>query len=121
MDDVIDLLSTEPYNIDLMDYTYMPTNLWNKIPIGSHIKYIDRNMNVNVGGFLCRFIPSSQVERRVYVLKNNDRYYHFRPFFNHIFYKKDEDYTDKQKTLIKVRKYKKKNNRKFFLKLLDKL
>ena len=46
MEDVIELLSNEPYNVELMEYTYMPSNMWNKIPIGSHIKYIDKNISI---------------------------------------------------------------------------
>ena len=121
MEDIIELLSTEPYNIELADYTYIPHTLWKKIPLGSHIKYIDRDLCVNNGGFLCKCISSPQIERRMYVLKRGDTYINFKPFFKTIFYKKDDTYTDQQMNLLKVRKYKKPKIGVTLRKLLQKL
>lgn len=121
MEDIIELLSIEPYNVELADYTYMPHTLWNKIPLGSHIKYIDRDLCINNGGFLCKCIPNAQIERRTYILKRADKYIEFRPFFKSIFYKKEDNYTEQQLNLLKVRKYNKPNIRITLRKLLQKL
>lgn len=121
MEDILELLSTEPYNVELADYTYVPHALWKTIPLGSYIKYIDRDLCVNNGGFLCRYVSTPQIERRTYVLKRGNNYINFKPFFKYIFYKKEDVYTEQQKNLLKVRKYKKVNISDTLRKLLPKL
>lgn len=120
MEDIIELLSTEPYNVELADYTFVPHVLWKTIPLGSHIKYIDRNLCINTGGFLCKCVSMPQIERRIYVLKRGNNYINFKPFFKYIFYKKEDIYTEQQINLFKIRKYKKSNVSNTMKKLLQK-
>jgi len=122
MDNIEELLLTEPYNTELDNYTYMPYNLWDKVPIGSIIKYIDRDFNIKYGGFLIKCIDNARVEKQIYVLKSGERIFNFKPFFYYVFYKKEENYTNEQKVIILSKKSRKKpTKQQLFTKLLSSL
>ena len=52
MDNIIEnLLKKEPFKTTLTNYKYVLFKDCNKIPLGSHIKFIDRNENIKSGGY----------------------------------------------------------------------
>ena len=85
-----ELVNSEKYINKFQGYEYVPYNIWNKIPIGASIKYINREGKVFFAGFLMNFINDIRPECRRYVLNNKGKEVEFRPFFYYIFYKKPE-------------------------------
>jgi hypothetical protein len=122
MDFIEELLLTEPYISEFQGYTYIPYNLWDKIPKGSCIKFIDKDLQIRFAGFLLKCINHAQIEKRIYVLKNKGKIFDFRPFFYYIFYKAPADLDHEQLLIIKSkRKRAKPDNKELFKKLLTAL
>jgi len=130
MDILDELLGMEPYITEFNGYEYVPHNLWNIIPLGSYIKYIDRDQEIRNGGFLIQTVNHSCVEQRQYVLKRNNKIFEFRPFFYYIFYKNPNEDTPIETNVVnqptEPKKKRRKNrkpmkNSELFSKLLDAL
>jgi hypothetical protein len=121
-----ELLGTEPYLSSFENYQFVPRNLWNIIPLGSYIKYCNRNYEIINGGFLVDMINHSCVERRVYVIKYGKKTFDFHPFFYYVFYKninEKEEIIHIKPTVERSNKKKRKpiKNIDLFSKLLDAL
>lgn len=125
-DELEELVNSDPYIEQFQGYEYVPHNIWNKIPKGACIKYINRDQEVFFAGFLKHSVNHIRPECRKYVLQNNDVEVEFRPFFYYIFYKMP-DMTIKSLSYIKnkntnkntnIRKRTKKNKTDLFKKLL---
>lgn len=122
MEFIEELLLEEPYITKFQNYIYMPYNLWNKIPIGASIKYINKDLEPIFAGFLMKCINHARVEERVYVMKNNNKIFEFRPFFHYIFYKLPDELSIKQHAIIKTnnkRRIKKTKNIDLFKQMLS--
>lgn len=104
MDFVNELLETEPYSSSFTNYTHIPNNLWNKVPLGSHIKYLDKDNEIRSAGFLIRFVDDNVIENRMFVIKNNRNYFYFHFFYYNVFYKDRKFYAEKRKPVKKKRK-----------------
>lgn len=109
-EEIEDLINSEKYIDKFQGYEYVPYNIWNKIPMGASIKYIDREGKVYFAGFLMNFINDIRPECRQYVLNNKGKEIHFRPFFYYIFYKKPE-ITQKIHVIQNVQKVQKKKEK----------
>ena len=123
MDFIEELIVTEPYCTEFQDYTYIPYNLWNKIPVGACIKYINKDLDIIFAGFLMKCINHAQVEKRIYVISNNDKTFEFRPFFHFIFYKIPVAIENEQLAIIITNKRKKRkpSNKTLIKKMLTEL
>ena len=126
-DELEDLVNSDPYIEQFQGYEYVPHNIWNKIPKGACIKYINRDREVFFAGFLMNTVNHIRPECRKYVLHNNDKEIEFRPFFYYIFYKMP-DMTIKSLSYIKnkgnpkpKKRRVKKNKTDLFKKLLTEL
>ena len=89
MSDIIDnLLKQESINEKLKDYIYISINNFDQVPLGSHIKFIDRDENIKTGGFLIKFVKNKDRTRCYYILKSNIIYklyiYYFWVFYKDI-------------------------------------
>ena len=88
MDTIIEkLLTQDLYKTTLSDYTYIPFKEWDTIPLGSHIKFIDRNENIKSGGFLIKCVKNKDKNKNYYIIKSNIIYKLYCYYF-WIFYKK---------------------------------
>jgi hypothetical protein len=86
--DTIDQILAQPEISDsLENYTYVEFNQLSNIPLGSHIKFIDRNENVKSGGFLINFLENPNRTKTYIILKSN-LIYKLYPYYYWIFYKK---------------------------------
>ena len=60
MSNIIDnILKEKSIATELENYTYVTTHNWDEIPLGSHIRFIDRNENVKSGGFLIKCVKNN--------------------------------------------------------------
>ena len=89
MSDIIDnLLKQESVNEKLKDYIYISINNFDQVPLGSHIKFIDRDENIKTGGFLIKFVKNKDRTKCYYILKSNIIYklyiYYFWVFYKDI-------------------------------------
>lgn len=89
MSDIIDnLLKQESVNEKLKDYIYISINNFDEVPLGSHIKFIDRDENIKTGGFLIKFVKNKDRTKCYYILKSNIIYklyiYYFWVFYKDI-------------------------------------
>ena len=84
---IINNLLTQPQIATLLEgYIYVAINDLNNIPLGSHIKFIDRNENVKSGGFLIKLSIKSDRTKSYIILKSNLMYKIF-VYYYWIFYK----------------------------------
>lgn len=58
----------------IKDYKYIPYDDIESIPLGSHIKFIDRNENIKSGGFLTKIFISNNYAKSYFLLKSNILY-----------------------------------------------
>jgi hypothetical protein len=94
------LLKEEPYKSKLSDtYNLVLKNDWDKVPLGSHIKFIDKNGNIKSGGFLIKYIENKENSKCYYILKSNI-IYKLYIYYYWIFYKKTKKKTKKTKREI---------------------
>ena len=89
MSDIIDnLLKQESVNEKLKDYIYISINNFDQVPLGSHIKFIDRDENIKTGGFLIKFVKNKDRTKCYFILKSNIIYklyiYYFWVFYKDI-------------------------------------
>jgi len=85
---IINQILNQPEISDsLSDYTYVDFNELGTIPLGSHVKFIDRNENVKYGGFLIKFSEKPDRTKTYIILKSN-LMYKLYPYYYWIFYKK---------------------------------
>ena len=85
---IINQILTQPQiSESLVDYTYVEFNQLSSIPLGSHVKFIDRNENVKSGGFLIKY--SEKIDRtKTYIILKSNLMYKIYPYYYWIFYKK---------------------------------
>ena len=75
MDHIIkDLLAQAKISESLEGYTYIPIEQIDTIPLGSHVKFIDRNENIKSGGFLIKISIKSDRTKSYIILKSNLMY-----------------------------------------------
>ena len=87
MDHIIkDLLAQAQISESLEGYTYIPTSNLDTIPLGSHVKFIDRNENIKSGGFLIKISIKSDRTKSYIILKSN-LMYKLYIYYYWIFYK----------------------------------
>jgi len=89
MSNIIDnLLDQKSITDKLKDYIYISITNFDQVPLGSHIKFIDRNENVKSGGFLIKFVKNKDRTKCYYILKSNIIYklyiYYFWVFYKEI-------------------------------------
>lgn len=92
MELIQDLLHKEPYKSTLKDYIYVSNSDWDTIPLGSHIKFIDRNEKLKTGGFLIKCVNNRERSRCYYIMKSNI-IYKLYGYYYWIFYKKKDSGT----------------------------
>jgi hypothetical protein len=72
MSDIIEhILQTKVDKNKLKNYIYIPSSEWYSVPLGSHIKFIDRNENIKSGGFLIKCVTNDDITKCYYILKSN--------------------------------------------------
>jgi len=81
------ILSQTEISDSLENYKYVEFDELNTIPLGSHVKFIDRNENVKSGGFLIKFSEKPDRTKTYIILKTN-LMYKLYPYYYWIFYKK---------------------------------
>jgi len=87
MDPIItQLLSDSQVSDSLESYTYVPFKELESIPLGSHVKFIDRNENIKSGGFLIKTSIKSDRTKTYIILKSN-LMYKLYPYYYWIFFK----------------------------------
>lgn len=89
MDPIItQLLEQAQVSESLESYTYIPTSELKNIPLGSYIKFIDRNENIKSGGFLIKISIKPDRTKSYIILKSNLMYklyvYYYWIFFKPI-------------------------------------
>ena len=89
MSNIIDnLLKQESVNEKLKDYIYISINNFDQVPLGSHIKFIDRDENIKTGGFLIKIVKNKDRTKCYFILKSNIIYklyiYYFWVFYKDI-------------------------------------
>lgn len=86
--DIINQILAQPQISDsLVEYTFVDFSDLETIPLGSHVKFIDRNENVKSGGFLIKFSEKPDRTKTYIILKSN-LMYKIYPYYYWIFYKK---------------------------------
>ena len=87
MDNIItNILKQENVSNDLNEYKYVPYDQIDQIPLGSHVKFIDRNENVKSGGFLIKYSQKDDRTKTYIILKSN-LMYKLYTYYYWIFYK----------------------------------
>jgi hypothetical protein len=80
------LLSQTQVSDSLESYTYVPFGELEFIPLGSHVKFIDRNENIKSGGFLIK--TSIKPDRtKTYIILKSNLMYKLYPYYYWIFFK----------------------------------
>jgi hypothetical protein len=103
MTSIIDnILKQKSIATKLENYTYVSMNNWDEIPLGSHIKFIDRNEKLKSGGFLIKSVKNNDRTKCYYILKSNIIYKLYM-YYYWIFYKK---ITHESKISKKIKLYK---------------
>jgi hypothetical protein len=87
MDPIItQLLAQAGVSDSLESYTYVPLQDLESIPLGSHVKFIDRDENIKSGGFLIK--TSIKPDRtKTYIILKSNLMYKLYPYYYWIFYK----------------------------------
>lgn len=62
---------TNKFKVELEDYILVNYKEWDSIPLGSHIKFVDKNENLKSGGFLIKYVNNKKSEKCYYILKSN--------------------------------------------------
>jgi hypothetical protein len=103
MTNIIDnILKDKSISSQLENYTYVSTPNWEEIPLGSHIKFIDRNEKLKSGGFLIKCVKNNDRTKCYYILKSNIIYKLYM-YYYWIFYK---NITHESKISKKIKLYK---------------
>lgn len=101
MDSIITSLLQQPsIKSELKDYKYVQYNDIDSIPLGSHIKFIDRDENVKSGGFLININIKKDRPKSYITLKSNI-IYKLYVYYYWIFYKPIKHETKLIKTIKK--------------------
>jgi len=83
---ITQLLSQTQISDSLESYTYVPFGELEFIPLGSHVKFIDRNENIKSGGFLIK--KSIKPDRtKTYIILKSNLMYKLYPYYYWIFFK----------------------------------
>ena len=101
MEIINELLKKEPYKSSLEDYILVSIKELNTIPLGSHIKFIDRNENLKSGGFVIKYVNNKEYNKCYIILKSNI-IYKLYGYYYWIFYKKIDKTTSDDKRQIFV-------------------
>jgi hypothetical protein len=86
MSNIIENILQKDNKNKLKNYIYTPSIDLNEIPLGSHIKFIDRNENIKTGGFLIKYVVNDDITKCYFILKSNI-IYKLYIYFYWIFYK----------------------------------
>jgi hypothetical protein len=87
MDPIITQLLSQVKVSDLLEYyKYIPFGELESIPLGSHIKFIDRNENIKSGGFLIK-ISINPDRTKTYIILKSNLMYKLYPYYYWIFFK----------------------------------
>jgi hypothetical protein len=103
MDPIItELLSQTQVSDSLESYTYVEYGKLDSIPLGSHVKFIDRNENIKSGGFLIK--TSIKPDRtKTYIILKSNLMYKLYPYYYWIFFK---PITHESKVVKTIKNYK---------------
>ena len=80
------ILKEKSINDKLENYIFVSTDNCNDIPLGCHIKFIDRNENLKTGGFLIKYVKNKDRTKCYFILKSN-LIYKLYVYYFWIFYK----------------------------------
>jgi hypothetical protein len=100
MNIIQNLLLEEPYKSGLSEYTYVSNCDIVSIPLGSHIKVIDRNENLKSIGFLIKPVHNKDFTKRYLIIKSNVMYKIYYSYY-WVFYKKP-NVKSKRNTFLKL-------------------
>lgn len=72
MDHNIQEIIDKPYLQEkLRNYTFITHDIFNDIPLGCYIKYINLNEELKSGGFLIKKVNNKNITKRYLIIKSN--------------------------------------------------
>jgi hypothetical protein len=84
--DINDIIKDQKYFNEIKEYTYVTNKELTTIPLGSYIKFIDRNEIFKTGGFLVKYIENRDITKSYFILKSN-KIYKLYCYYYWVFYK----------------------------------